>query len=366
MFRLINILFLFSLILLGCNVEEAGPSLGSPSTSTPSKEAMVRTMAIRPAYSTIVGTDGSHPLSLDVWMWDNTLVSGVKEELKTEGDSLPVTWDTDNFGVATVAADGSVTAVSAGEAMITAHIGEKTAVAKVIVEPLENPLARIDESISPPQTATNSSPPSNNPPPPTITETSPPSPSAPYADRVVSYTFGSTAGLTHNQDQFGIVLGPPKGGGPYAGSLDVLALGCGGEIVLELTDFILFDGPGVDFTVFENAFEIGGNPNNTFAEPGRVAVSQDGVNFFEFSCAGPYPFKGCAGVHPTFANPDQNNIDPTDPAVSGGDSFDLADVKLPTARFIRIRDAFTLKGPCGQINSGFDLDAVAVVHGTGP
>ena len=49
-------------------------------------------------------------------------------------------------------------------------------------------------------------------------------------------------------------LGAPFGAGLFTGGLDVLSLGLDGEIVLEFVDNVIFDGGGVDFTVFENAF----------------------------------------------------------------------------------------------------------------
>jgi len=53
------------------------------------------------------------------------------------------------------------------------------------------------------------------------------------------------------------VLGPPRGK-PGAGSLHVLSLGVGGEIVLGFGGSIV-DGDGPDFVVFENAFFIDGD-----------------------------------------------------------------------------------------------------------
>jgi hypothetical protein len=180
----------------------------------------------------------------------------------------------------------------------------------------------------------------------------------PFADRVVSFTPGAGAGF--GQDAFpGVVLGPPKGGGAGSGSLDVLSLGNGGSIVLELTDLALVDGPGVDLLVFENAF--GG-----FAETGVVAVSDDGTTWHEFPCAasdraGGFP--GCAGVRPVYANPD-TGISATDPAVAGGDAFDLATLGVSRARFVRIRDSGA--NGYGGTSGGFDLDALAVVNGVDP
>jgi len=167
----------------------------------------------------------------------------------------------------------------------------------------------------------------------------------------------------------GIVLGPPVGGGDLQGSLDVLSLGDGGSITLAFRDNIICDGPGVDFTVFENPFHIGSVDGPIFIEVGIVAVSQDGVNFVTFPY-NPVTFAGLAGLTPVYSNPD-NGIDPTDPTVSGGDHFDLADVGLTWAAYVRITDpgdAIPDSGshvPPGN-SGGFDLDAIAAVHSCPP
>ncbi|WP_404368752.1 cell surface protein [Corallococcus coralloides] len=182
----------------------------------------------------------------------------------------------------------------------------------------------------------------------------------PYADRVVSFAPGAGAGFGQGLLP-GIVLGAPKGDGASSGSLDVLSLGSNGVIVLEFTDIAVTDGPGVDLLVFENAFiKPTGKP---FAETGVVAVSDDGVTWHEFPCASSdvaNNFPGCAGVTPVYSHPD-NGIPATDPAVAGGDGFDLAAVGLTRARFVRIRDSGA-NGYAGT-SGGFDLDAVAVVNG---
>ncbi|WP_164020221.1 cell surface protein [Pyxidicoccus trucidator] len=185
-------------------------------------------------------------------------------------------------------------------------------------------------------------------------------PSDPYADEVVSFEPGEGAGF--GQDRFpSIVLGPPVGVGPDNGSLDVLSLGRGGTIILRFTDVGVVDGPGVDLLVFENAFAIPGG--GTYSETGVVAVSDDGVTFHPFPCAatdadGGYP--GCAGVRPIQANP-ANGVSATDPAVAGGDGFDLATLGLSRIRYVRITDSGA--NGYGGTGGGFDLDAVAVVNG---
>ncbi len=181
-------------------------------------------------------------------------------------------------------------------------------------------------------------------------------PDDPWADRVSRFVPGAGAGF--GQDRFPeIVLGPPSGGGEVQGSLDVLSLGKNGVIELELTDIIIIDGPGIDFLVFENGF-------TGFLETGAISVSEDGTQWHDFPCAAltdKHQTAGCAGLQPVFANPAQG-ISGTDPTLAGGDGFDLAQLGLSKARFIRVRDSGTNQF-YGPPAGGFDLDAVAVVNG---
>lgn len=186
-------------------------------------------------------------------------------------------------------------------------------------------------------------------------------PGAPYAVSVVSFEAGEQAG--HGQDRLpDVVLGPPRGAGEAMGSTDVLSLGVDGVIVLELgVEVVDRDGP--DLVVFENPFRVGGT-GPLFAEPGHVGIGQDAESFVEWPCAPEEDGSpGCAGVSPVFANADTNDIDPTDPAdlaAAGGDAFDLADVGVERARFVRIRDSGVDRG-FGEPTGGFDLDAIAVI-----
>ncbi len=185
-----------------------------------------------------------------------------------------------------------------------------------------------------------------------------------FITSVVSFIPGPNAGF--GQDRMpAVVYGPPVGTGDLFGSLDVVSFGDGGEITVELGRYIV-DGPGTDFIVFENPFNIAGDPTNPFAEPGEVSVSEDGVNWSVFPCVGPfecdingYPYGSCAGWHPVYSNPD-NGISPFDPAVAGGDAFDLADIGVKRVKFIRIRDMNRVCGPAPT--AGFDLDAIAIVN----
>ncbi|MGD8861606.1 MAG: cell surface protein [Myxococcales bacterium] len=184
----------------------------------------------------------------------------------------------------------------------------------------------------------------------------------PYAREVVEFAPGEHAG--YGQSDFpDVVLGAPGGLGTSAGALDVLSLGVGGEIVLGFGERVIVDGQGPDFVVFENAFWPGDDPAAVFAEPGEVAVSEDGERWSTFPCdtsteaeLGRYP--GCAGWSPT-QQFDPFAWVPLDPKRTGGDAFDLADVGVGRARYVRIRD---LSEAGDGTSAGFDLDAVGVIH----
>jgi hypothetical protein len=175
---------------------------------------------------------------------------------------------------------------------------------------------------------------------------------------VDSFTPGPGAGF--GQDDFPeIIYGDPKGGGEIRGSLDVLSLGMGGEIVVGFGGNGIVDGDGVDFIVFENAFYVGENPTHPWADLGEVAVSDDGVTWTTYPCdTTAYPFTGCAGWHAVDAN-DTAGISSFDPAVAGGDQFDLKDIGVSQARLLRIRDKGTSSA---APSAGFDLDAAAIVN----
>jgi hypothetical protein len=176
----------------------------------------------------------------------------------------------------------------------------------------------------------------------------------PYADCVHRFAPAEDASFGHEALPE-IVLGAP------GGLMDVVSLGCGGEIELEL-DPPIVDGPGADFIVFENPFGF------EFPEPGEVSVSIDGEDWHPYLCE-PVTLEGCAGVTPTLAGPD-SGLAPTDPEVAGGDAFDLAEVGLSEVGFVRIVDrSAEYWSPLGESYcspptgaGGFDLDAVAAVH----
>lgn len=173
----------------------------------------------------------------------------------------------------------------------------------------------------------------------------------PYADCVES--FDPAADTTFGQEDLpDVVLGPPRAG------FDVLSLGCGGSITLYFGGTPIRDGEGDDLVVYENPFGA------DFPEPGEIAVSENGEDWFTFPCD-PLTLEGCAGVEV---------VDVASEA--GGDRFDLAALALESplteVRWVRITDvsaaywaeqdlSFCDPGQDGK--GGFDLDAVANLQG---
>lgn len=190
----------------------------------------------------------------------------------------------------------------------------------------------------------------------------------PFADAVVELEVGGGGGFGTDMLP-DIVLGPPRGGGALQQSLDVVSIGNDGAITLRFDLPVICDGPGADFTVFENAFHVGTPDGPIFEEFGIVAVSQDGEHFVDLPYD-PLTHAGLAGRTPVLSTPD-NGIDPLDPAAAGGDTFDLAAVGLPWAAYVRITDpGAAIPDPGDRIppgdKGGFDLDAIAALHACEP
>ncbi|MGQ9863627.1 MAG: hypothetical protein ACUVRD_03970 [Bacteroidia bacterium] len=128
-----------------------------------------------------------------------------------------------------------------------------------------------------------------------------------------------------------------------------------GYVELEF-DPPIVDGPGADFTVFENPFFYG-DPPQVFDEWMRIEVSQDGDVWHAFPydtvtgayMAGRTP-TGCAGC---------SMINWQNPAQSGGDTFDLAWVGLRWARYVRVIDATRYQSPD---RLAADLDGIVAIY----
>ncbi|HEY2882763.1 MAG TPA: PEP-CTERM sorting domain-containing protein [Pirellulales bacterium] len=170
--------------------------------------------------------------------------------------------------------------------------------------------------------------------------------------------------------------------GPADGS-SVVSLGDGGQITLGFAAPIV-NGPGTDFAVFENGFASGG-AEQAFLELGFVEVSSDGVNFFPFPSVSLTPTTTQVGA---FGLIDATNLNDLAGkyVANNGTPFDLDELSnvsplldVNNVDFVRIIDvvgdidpAFTTHDSQGNIvndpwptsgaSSGFDLDAVGVIH----
>ena len=212
-----------------------------------------------------------------------------------------------------------------------------------------------------------------------------------FATTVLAQSGGVGGGGIQNPAN---ALGAPQGGGLSQGSLHVHTLGIGGSLTLEL-GLAAVDGPGCDLLVYENGFQLAGT-GLVFSEGILVEVASNGVDFARlpsryqgpaggFAGAPGAPWgvlSGVAGGVPVLANSATNAIDPFDPAVAGGDCFDLAELAahplalaglldLQSVRQVRLVDVVegaTLdsQGALLWDNSGAfgsaDVDAVAVVQ----
>lgn len=184
-------------------------------------------------------------------------------------------------------------------------------------------------------------------------------------EEIVQVNYGEGAG--HGQKEMPTTIK----GGPGSAS-GTLSLGVAGELTVSFGAYDIVDGPGPDFIVFENPFSLAGE-YQSYAEPAFVALSDKGTettDFLEFPCdlsqtqgdptTMKWAYPGCAGVKPVVANASENCIAPTDHQTAGGDAFDLADVGLSRARYLRLRDAGVSK--MGSDTKGFDLDAIVLIN----
>ena len=185
-------------------------------------------------------------------------------------------------------------------------------------------------------------------------------------DTVISYRWGEGQNAGQSPEYFPQnIFGKPDSTAsetiPASSPEDICSLGLGGQITVAFKGYEIVDGPGADFTIFENAF-INPVTKKIFTEPGKVSVSYDGINFIEF----PFDtltFSGCAGRTPTHGDKDCFN-----PAESGGDTFDLSVLGIKRIRYIRITDvSYIIKNNpehplYDPTISGFDLDAVCGLY----
>lgn len=193
-----------------------------------------------------------------------------------------------------------------------------------------------------------------------------------------------------NLDSFNAINGVHGAGTAFGNTDDVFSLGTAdgadNYIVLGWSGEIVANGPGTDFVVYENAFGIGAS-SDCFMDQAVVSVSRDLETWVVLPhdytasdegaySADPEHWRGFAGVRPVLFNEETNPVDPFDPALAGGDHFDLddiedgsaaaAEIKAEGFRYLMITTAPTLVNPDtgaayvqDPASNGTDLDGVA-------
>ena len=171
--------------------------------------------------------------------------------------------------------------------------------------------------------------------------------------------------------------------GKPGGTYDVVSLGDGGTAILTFESPI-YNGEGPDFAVFENGFANAVNPDTWALELGFVEVSSDGENFFRFPAVTYVQTDEQLGNAGSIVPAQLHNFASKYGAFYGT-PFDLDEVEdnelLDKNRVthVRIVDVvgnidpdYATKDSEGHIvndpwptpfaSSGFDLDAVGVIH----
>ena len=143
-----------------------------------------------------------------------------------------------------------------------------------------------------------------------------------------------------------------RGCGQGCGSTDVASLSPDppedAYIVISWGGRRVTNGPGVDFVVFENPFDISGG-GRVFMDQLVVFLSRDGGTWVPFPhdytapdetvySDDPAHWEGFAGVTPVLFHEEENPVDPFHTEVAGGDAFDLADLPADGGEAEAIRD----------------------------
>jgi len=191
-------------------------------------------------------------------------------------------------------------------------------------------------------------------------------------------SYGSASSVTGPPDAAGAVY-PPVSSNPVPAA-PVLSLGDGGRVTLTFSPPVA-DGAGADFAVFENGFATTGTA--IFAELAFVEVSSNGVDFVRFPAVSCTPAATQTGTFGTLDPRNLHNLAGKYPA-GYGTPFDLAELagspgldinRITHVRLIDVTGDVNGHGsrdsagnwindpfPTNFQTSGFDLDAVGVIH----
>jgi hypothetical protein len=210
------------------------------------------------------------------------------------------------------------------------------------------------------------------------------------ADTVVEAPGHTGSGFRDSQKAVNGVYGA----GCTAGSLDVFSLDFDSDgsnyIILRWSGRKVVDGNGIDFIVFENAFDYGSCGSGTRFMEQMVSLSRDKTSWVDFPHD--YTFSpestysddyskwiGFAGVNPVYYNEKADSFNPSDVSGYGGDGFDLddldesdtstgalaAEIKANGFIYIKLTAAPTVINPAtgssfvhDEASTGADIDGV--------
>ena len=195
-----------------------------------------------------------------------------------------------------------------------------------------------------------------------------PQPGVYLASTVVSAPGNTGAGYYNQQN----IINGVRGAGLTSGSFDVFSLdniGASSSVTVSWSGKTVQNVTGIDFVVYENAFQVGGNILNSFMDLAFVEVSSDDINYCGFATAytnipattyssDPLKWQNFAGKSAVLYNQDTNNLTATDlfvdnnndriPDLGGGDGFDLSLLSSSnyynTGCSVAVRDNLILNG----------------------
>ena len=207
--------------------------------------------------------------------------------------------------------------------------------------------------------------------------------SAIHKDSSVFVNWATTCSLSRGlQDISNSLLGLASSGDSSmalgkAQNNGAVSLGDGGFAICTFP-FLIADGPGYDFAVFENSFD------DSFLELAFVEVSSDGINFYRFSS---HSKTDTINQTSTFGLTDATKLNNLAGKyrVGFGTPFDLSELsnklglniqaithikikdvvgslQKPYATFDSFNNKINDPWPTPFLSSGFDLDAIGVIH----
>jgi hypothetical protein len=380
-FYILTFIFISALLTItACSISSSSDISSTPTLSTDSSDVTLETIAITGTADITLYPMQTKQLFLNATLTNDKIYHGITQTFNSMHNHLDenVLWYTNDALTAGLSKSGLIIGRKQGTTTIIASLSNKTAMVTVTVaeKPVVDPSDESDSDMSdlsdkseeeepaeetqPTEEQEDDTEPEPEPEP--ETELTPEEPNNPV-DSFLSSNDNITLNLGSNSG-FGFDNYPDVIYGAPGGTMDVLSLGNAGSITIVFNNYIIMNGDGIDFTIFENPF-------TGWEECAEVSVSDDGINYYTFICDqmdddGNGLYEGCAGKDPVSIGLSDDEY--RDPSLSGGDQFDLDDLglDLETVKYMMITDI----GLCGSTASvpsgtsaGFDFDALAIING---